>query len=60
MRFGVLQDPTIDPLRLEAWWGEHMRDKGAGLQSLTLWEDCGHWIMHQLPVDLAVWFKTHA
>ncbi|NDA73599.1 MAG: alpha/beta hydrolase [Betaproteobacteria bacterium] len=55
-----LQDPTIDPLRLEAWWGEHMRDKGAGLQSLTLWEDCGHWIMHQLPVDLAAWFKTHA
>ena len=55
-----LQDPTIDPLRLEAWLGEHMRDKGAGLQSLTLWEDCGHWIMHQLPVDLAAWFKTHA
>jgi pimeloyl-ACP methyl ester carboxylesterase len=55
-----LQDPTIDPSRLTAWWGESMCSKSEAMQSLSLWDDCGHWIMHQSTDKLACWFKEHA
>ncbi|MEY2718093.1 MAG: alpha/beta fold hydrolase [Betaproteobacteria bacterium] len=55
-----LQDPTMDPKRLTTWWDESISAKGETRQSLSLWDDCGHWIMHQSADKLASWFKEHA
>ena len=54
-----LQDPTMDHAKLQSWWDQHMQHKNQGMQSLSLWDDCGHWIMHQSPTQLAAWFTTH-
>ncbi|MFY7985221.1 MAG: hypothetical protein ACOVO6_02050, partial [Burkholderiaceae bacterium] len=54
-----LQDPTMDHMKLHAWWNQHMQHKNQDMQSLSLWDDCGHWIMHQSPTQLAAWFRTH-
>ena len=59
-----LQDPTMEHSKLRSWWDDHMQVQGEPQKSpphsLELWDDCGHWIMHQEPLRLSQWFKASA